>query len=144
MNAVVHHDPVNLLAVCEACNGSGIEFIEAGHGNINEEPCSMCSVEARVAKVLHEKMCEHDVNGYLNANIDAGKLATAVIATLSQGRVVTNDEKKILKLIAEGYFERCENDRFIFCANPDFRPDDGSDEFVVYDIGVWVFEEDGR
>jgi hypothetical protein len=55
-----------------------------------------------------------------------------------------NEEKKILKLIAEGYFDRCENDRFIFCNNPSFRPDDGSDEFVVYDIGGWVFEEDDQ
>lgn len=27
---------------CQHCRGSGIEFIAAGHGNINEEPCSIC------------------------------------------------------------------------------------------------------
>lgn len=27
---------------CEFCKGSGVEFILAGHGNINEEPCSTC------------------------------------------------------------------------------------------------------
>jgi hypothetical protein len=27
---------------CAHCKGSGIEFISAGHGNVNEEPCSYC------------------------------------------------------------------------------------------------------
>ncbi|KQQ46474.1 hypothetical protein ASF69_04390 [Rhizobium sp. Leaf311] len=27
---------------CEFCKGSGVEFILAGHGNINEEPCPTC------------------------------------------------------------------------------------------------------
>lgn len=27
---------------CPECCGSGIEFVAAGHGNINEEPCSYC------------------------------------------------------------------------------------------------------
>lgn len=29
-------------ADCKFCKGSGVEFIVAGHGNINEEPCSTC------------------------------------------------------------------------------------------------------
>jgi len=31
------------LEECDVCNGSGIEEVYAGHGNVNEIPCSMCS-----------------------------------------------------------------------------------------------------
>ncbi len=41
---------------------------------------------------------------------------------------------EILKLIAEGYYRRCEHDRYIILDSPDFKPDDGSSPLIVWDI----------
>lgn len=48
-------------------------------------------------------------------------------------------ETEILKLIADGYFHGVE-DGIIICTNPNFKEDDGSDPFIVYDPNDWTFE----
>lgn len=40
----------------------------------------------------------------------------------------------ILQLIAEGYYRRCQEDRYILLDNPDFREDSGSNPLIVWDI----------
>lgn len=46
--------------------------------------------------------------------------------------MTTKDQ--ILNLIAEGWYIRSEDDRYIICENPNYQPDDGSNPHVVYDI----------
>lgn len=41
---------------------------------------------------------------------------------------------EFLRLIAEGYYRRCEHDRYVIIDNPDFQEDNGSDPFLVWDI----------
>lgn len=59
------------------------------------------------------------------------------------------DPKYILQLIAEGYLDEIfynhENmpfDRYVRVVNPKYRPDDGSDPYIVYDIYEGEGEED--
>jgi hypothetical protein len=53
------------------------------------------------------------------------------------------DEKKILKLIAEGYFNCVHGDRWIFLDNPKYRDGtidgESEDEYIVWD--TWYGEE---
>ena len=48
----------------------------------------------------------------------------------------------ILGLIAEGHYQRSENDRYIICENPDFEGDNGKNPCVVYDLYEGMFDED--
>lgn len=44
----------------------------------------MSEMIERVARALHEKMCEQDVNGYLAAQLDAEGLARAAIEAMRE------------------------------------------------------------
>lgn len=44
----------------------------------------MTSMIERVARVLHEKMCEQDINGYLSANFDLRHVAVAAIEAMRE------------------------------------------------------------
>lgn len=44
----------------------------------------MTTMVERVARALHEKMCEQDVNGYLAAQLEAADLARAAIEALME------------------------------------------------------------
>jgi hypothetical protein len=39
-----------------------------------------------------------------------------------------------LTLIAEGYYLRVHDDRYITCGNPYFEPDNGQDPNIVFDV----------
>ena len=38
----------------------------------------------RVAKAMHEKMCEQDIHGYLDSDIDAAELSRAAIEAMRE------------------------------------------------------------
>lgn len=38
-----------------------------------------------------------------------------------------------LELIAEGLYKRCEHDRYVILDNPEYKPDNGHDPYLVWD-----------
>lgn len=51
-----------------------------------------------------------------------------------------NEMENILRLIAEGYFFDCWDDRWIQIVNPDHDPTNGSNPYIVFDL--WDGDED--
>jgi hypothetical protein len=48
-----------------------------------------------------------------------------------------------LTLIAEGYYLRVNDDRYIVCGNPYFEPDNGQDPNIVFDVLDGADDVDG-
>ena len=64
-------------------------------------------------------------------------------------RSPAQDADEILRLIAEGYFYRCEGDRYIVLSNPDFEEDNGLHPLIVWDTHTqtkssWVTHKNTR
>lgn len=106
---------------CASCKGSGREMRDYGHGNVSDEPCSMCSTPMSARRViLHSanrsttatQMKKADLRGYVNSLCEPG--ASRAYGAWADGHVdktdfmcaVHADFERFVSLsdIAHGYY----------------------------------------
>ena len=58
------------------------------------------------------------------------------VEKLEAERALWSTAHLVLSLIAEGYEVKAVGDRYVQVENPNYRPDNGSDPYVVYDCGA--------
>jgi hypothetical protein len=62
-------------------------------------------------------------------------LFKAMLGAYLDARGLVMVPRKLMEAIAEGYHVSCASDTYICVENPDFKPDNGSDVNLVFDLG---------